>query len=160
MPPKQKSKRKPGRPTKFTPETRAKIIEALKGGNYRDTSYAIAGISHETFYDWVRRGEAGEAEYSEFLEAVKEAESFAEAYHVQNIRKAAEAGTWTAGAWWLERKRHEKWGRKDRVFNELTGKDGKDLIPNTRNRLRNLSGEELALLAHVLRGDETEEKAS
>lgn len=149
-----------GRPSMFTKERRKKIIEYLQAGNYRETAAVASGISYATLRDWEKQGEEAEEEndFSIFSRAIKEAEADGERQALERIQKQAEEGVWTAAAWFLERKHNERWGRRDRT--ELTGKDGKDLIPNTRNRLRNLSGEELALLAHVLRGDETEEKAS
>jgi hypothetical protein len=93
---------------KDTPERRDKILQALRAGNTRGASCAYAGLSADTFALMLKR-------HSEFSEAVKEAEASAEVRHVANIAKAAKLGNWTASAWWLERRRHEDWGRKDRV---------------------------------------------
>ncbi len=62
-----------GRPTKFTPETRELIIAAIRTGNYIETAAAVAGISKETFYAWMHKGEAEDApeEFSAFSDAIK-----------------------------------------------------------------------------------------
>jgi hypothetical protein len=96
------------RPTKYTPETVKKILDALAAGNTRKASALYAGIGENTLGDWLNR-------YRDFRDAVENAEARAEVGHVLNIRQAAQSGTWTASAWWLERRRHQEWGRKDRI---------------------------------------------
>jgi hypothetical protein len=99
---------RPGPDTKYTPETVKKIVDALSAGNTRGASSAYGGISQKTLERWMKR-------YVDFDEAVKDAEARAEVGHVANIAQAAKSGNWTASAWWLERRRHQDWGRKDRV---------------------------------------------
>lgn len=96
------------RPSKYTPEREAKIVEALAAGNTRKTACRLAGVSEDAFGRWLVR-------YAGFADAVEKAEAEAEASHVANIKTAATGGSWTASAWWLERRRHEDWGRKDRL---------------------------------------------
>lgn len=96
------------RPSKYTPEREARILEALRAGNTRKASALFGGIDHATLDRWLLR-------YARFADAVQKAEAEAEVAHVANIAKAAQAGNWTASAWWLERRRHADWGRKDRV---------------------------------------------
>lgn len=96
------------RPTKYTPEREAKIVEALAAGNTRRTACQLAGIGEATLGDWMRR-------FQHFRVAVEKAEAEAESSHVANIKAAAIGGSWTASAWWLERRRHEEWGKKDRM---------------------------------------------
>lgn len=115
-----------GRPTKFTEETKTKILTALKGGNYREVACRYAGVSYQTFRKWLKLGEDPTAppEYRQFLEAVEKAEADAEVADLALIRRAAQEGSWTAAAWVRERKNPERWGRKDRASVELTGVDG------------------------------------
>lgn len=96
------------RPTKYTPETVKKILDALAAGNTRKASALYAGIGENTLGDWLNR-------YRDFRDAVENAESRAEVGHVANIAQAARSGNWTASAWWLERRRHQDWGRQDRI---------------------------------------------
>lgn len=97
-----------GRPTKYTPERVERILDALREGNTRQTACAVGGISDETFARWQRQ-------FVQFVDAIKVAEAFAESRHVANIVRAADEGIWTASAWWLERRRHQQWGRQDKV---------------------------------------------
>lgn len=93
---------------KRTDATRDLILQALRAGNTRQASASYAQIHIDTFHDWLKR-------FPNFAEGVKKAEADAEVRHVANIAKASADGNWTASAWWLERRRHEDWGRKDRV---------------------------------------------
>jgi hypothetical protein len=104
---------------KYTPERVKRIIEALSAGNTRGASAAYGGIDHDTLNNWIKR-------HSEFSDAVKEAESKAEVSHVANIAKASRDGVWTASAWWLERRRHNEWGKIERM--EHTGRDGGAIV--------------------------------
>lgn len=102
-----------GRRTKLTPDTQENVIKALRAGNSRRDSALYAGISEQTFYSWMARGREGEALYEEFLEAVEKAEAHSVVRNVAIIQRAAEE-TWQAAAWWLERKRPDEWGRRQR----------------------------------------------
>ena len=101
-----------GRPTKYTEQTVAKLLEALRGGNTRRASCAVADISQDSLALWLRT-------YPEFAEAVEKAEGKAEASMISVIKNAADT-TWQAAAWWLERKHKAEWS--SRV--EQTGADG------------------------------------
>lgn len=102
--------------TKFNPETCHKIIQALEAGNYRKTAAALAGVSERTFYSWIKKAESHKTgKYVQFLQSVKKAEEKAKAYHLQQIRKASENGSWQASAWYLERKHPQEWGRRQQI---------------------------------------------
>jgi transposase len=126
-----------GRPTKLTPQVQARIVQAIVGGNDITVAAAYAGIGKTTFYEWLERGRKeaarlaassrakpkdSETPFAEFADAIQKAQADAETRNVALIAKAAQDGTWTAAAWWLERKYPERWGRKER--HEVTGKDG------------------------------------
>ena len=102
------------RRTKLTPETKEDIVKALRAGNSRRDSALYAGVSETTFYSWMARGREGEPLYAEFLEAVEKAEAQSVVRNVAIIQRAAEE-TWQAAAWWLERKRPDDWGRRQRM---------------------------------------------
>jgi transposase len=51
------SNKKPGRPSKLTPELQAEIILLLKAGNFVETACNNVGINKSTFYDWIKKGE-------------------------------------------------------------------------------------------------------
>ncbi len=101
-------KRGPGQPTKYTPDRIARILEYLRDGNTRRASALASGISVDTFCTWLNL-------YPEFSEAVTRAEAEAEAAIVRTVIKAATAGQWGAATFWLERRRHEDGGKKDRI---------------------------------------------
>lgn len=104
-----------GRPSKLTPETREKLLSAIRLGNYRETACAYAGIDPHTLGRWMKRGEREQrGEYWELCALIKDAEASAEMVSVARIR-AASADTWQAAAWYLERKFPERWARSDRL---------------------------------------------
>jgi transposase len=106
----------PGKPTKLTEETTRKVAEALRAGNTRGASCRYAGISEDSFARYLKN--------AEFAEAIQKAEADAEVRNVAIIQKAA-SDTWQAAAWWLERRRHQDWARKEKL--EHSGTDGKDI---------------------------------
>lgn len=86
---------------------------------------AIVGISTETYYDWMRRGERAwkidrEKGYPDFSEAVKRARAEGRRGHVKNIVSASEKN-WQASAWFLERSDPDHWARRDRHEVEHAG---------------------------------------
>jgi hypothetical protein len=122
------------RPSLYTPERAQRITDALADGNTRRAAAAYGGISDDTFARWLKR-------FADFAAAVKAAEAEAEVAHVANIKRAAIRGNWTASAWWLERRRHEDWGRKDRV----------ELINSVREMARAAGVDEDAAVAEAER---------
>jgi len=111
-----------GRPTKLNADVQEKIVNLVRAGNYPEVAAQAASIPRSTFYDWMRWGDEGKKPYSDFSDAIKEAQAAAESHAVTIIRKAALDGSWQAAAWFLERSKAERWRRKENV--ELTGKDG------------------------------------
>jgi hypothetical protein len=95
------------RPTKRTPETEAAILDALRAGNTRTDAALIAGLNPHTLSDWCKR-------FPQFSAAVEKAEAEARARMVAIVAKAA-VHTWTAAAWYLERRDPEHFGRRDRL---------------------------------------------
>ena len=96
--------RRPGRPSKLTPEVRDNFIKALESGCYVHDAAEFAGVGASTALAWAAKGQADDAtkEFREFSEAVKKARSVARAVSVIQIKKAGEK-TWQANAWFLER---------------------------------------------------------
>jgi hypothetical protein len=96
------------RPTKYTTERVAKIVEALQGGNTRAAASAFGGVDQATFDRWMLR-------YAHFAEAVREAEAQAELAHVATIKHASDSGDWRAALAWLERRRNRDWGKREKL---------------------------------------------
>ena len=99
-----------GRPSKFTPERRAAIINAIA----RRAPYEFAaegnGISEATLYSWLETGrehkdEGITSDYSVFLEGIKNAELSRIIEHNEKI--ASNVDRWQADAWILERRWHK-----------------------------------------------------
>lgn len=59
--------RKVGRPTLCTPAVVDELIDALQTGMSIKGACNCAGISTETYYDWLSRGETGQQPFADFL---------------------------------------------------------------------------------------------
>lgn len=113
--------RVPHENSKFTQETVDTIIAAVQGGNYYTTAAHLAGISVNTLYRWIKKGENGEKPFDEFYEAIQEAEAIAESSLVHVVSAAAKTD-YKAGLELLSRRFPERWSTRQR--HELTGDNG------------------------------------
>lgn len=113
------------RPTRLDDVTAQRIIGAIAKGLPRDTAAKLGAIAPTTLYQWLARGRDGEEPYAQFLQRVKRAEAEAEDEMVARVRDAA-ATTWQAAAWWLERRRPQRW-----ALRKVEARDAKpsDLAP-------------------------------
>lgn len=104
----------PGAPSKFTPDVQARILQALRGGNYASVACQFAGVHYSTFRKWLVDAEKPGAsqELVEFSQAVAQAEAQAEVADLAIIRRAAQDKDWRAAAWIRERRSRERWGQK------------------------------------------------
>ena len=121
-----------GRKTKLTPELQKTITDIMRAGNYAKVAVEAAGINADTYYEWLKRGKADKERgkksiYSEFSDEIERAAAIAEAAHVGRIATAGNNGSWQASAWLLERKYGERWGRNDKLRQEITGANGAPL---------------------------------
>lgn len=154
---------KRGRPSKFTPECRNRIVSLINAGNYLDTACQAAGITYSTYREWIKRGQReydrlemsprakvkeSEKDYLDFFEAVQKAEATAEARNLTIINKAAEKN-WQAAAWFLERKAPDRWGRKDRFKGSITHEGTIDHGNKAGDAFDNLTEEELRRLSEL-----------
>lgn len=130
-----------GRTSKRTPEREQLILNSLRLGNTRTAAAAYADVDRVTFWRWIQADET-------FRNAVEKAEGDAEARFLGMIAKAAVSGTWTAAAWWLERRRPESFARTERLESsvELSGPGGKPL-----GELGELSDHEKRVLRSAIR---------
>jgi hypothetical protein len=99
-----------GRPSKFTPERRAAIIDAI----YHRIPYEMAaeanGICLDTLYEWFKIGKEHSklgisSDYTIFSEALKRAEMQKVREHLDII--SARPERWQADSWILERRWHK-----------------------------------------------------
>lgn len=109
-----------GRPTKLDAKVADTIITAVRAGSYLETAAALAGIDKATLFRWLKEGaRRGEGPLTEFCNAVQKAMADAELCDLTVITKAAEAGTWQAAAWRLERKHPDRYALPRRMTVEV-----------------------------------------
>jgi hypothetical protein len=130
---------KGGRPPAITAEVEHRLLQLLQAGVPKKDAAAACGVGESTLYRYQASSES-------FRSQVEKAESEAVAANTLVVRKAAQAGTWQAAAWWLERRRPEDWARTERV--EVAGKDGGPISVD----LRTYSTEQLREIKRVLAG--------
>ncbi|HHF7341067.1 TPA: hypothetical protein ACPSKZ_000666 [Legionella anisa] len=102
-----------GRPSKFTPERREAIIDAIRHRIPYEYAAEANGICEATLHDWlntarIHRTQGIESDYTKFSEAIKRAEMERIREHTDNI--AAKPERWQADAWLLERRWHKHYG--------------------------------------------------
>jgi transposase-like protein len=105
-----------GRPSKFTPEAKERILMAIRSGNWLCVAARAGGVVYDTLREWLKQGEEDSAaglvtEFSEFSVAVQEAQDWVEIRNVGFIQVAARKN-WSAAAWWLEKTRPDRWGKR------------------------------------------------
>ena len=117
-----------GRPTKLTQARHDKIVRDIRAGNFAQVAAVASGITEQTYYNWLTRGQADLASddpdthgsiFARFFEAVKRAEAEAE---VKQLAALQRDDKWQRRAWWLERRFPKRWGQKQSL--ELSGPDG------------------------------------
>jgi transposase len=98
------------RPTKFTPEVTETILKAIQiGATYKDAAEA-AGVSFDTFNEWMKAGREGSKKFSEFFELIRKAEAQARLNYLSTIAQAAAKGDWKAAEAYLKRRDRANWG--------------------------------------------------
>ena len=117
-----------GRPSKLTEDVKDKLVKAISQGNYYEAACSYAGISYSTFREWMNKGEEQEGtEFSDFLEAIKKAESAAELRLVQEWQKHI-PNNWQAIATFMERRYPDRWGRRERRDVNVSGEMGIKIV--------------------------------
>lgn len=106
-----------GRPSDYCEEIVSKLEYAFRDGAHIYEACDMAGISKETYYQWLK-------DKPGFLTKMEEAREYiteiAQAVVARSITKRKDPET---AKWWLERRKKDKFSTRS----ELTGKDGKDL---------------------------------
>jgi hypothetical protein len=119
-------RRKPGRPTKFTPTNRKRILDAVTAGAYREQAALAAGISVTTLYEWIADGDRDTqakraTAKAEFAEAIARADAQAEVMAIASLRRAMQdrrgsdgaviSGDWRAAEAFLRARAPERWSQ-------------------------------------------------
>ena len=122
--------RNTGRPSKLVPEKTEKILAALRGGNYIETAAALADVSKDCVFEWLRRGAREKrGKFHEFSVAVQKAMAYSEAKDLSVISKAADKGDWKASAWRLSKRHGDRWGERETV--RIGGEPGRPVEVRT-----------------------------
>lgn len=103
-----------GRPSKFTKERCAAIIDAVSHRVPYELAAEANGIAERTLFYWLELGnqhqiEGLDTEYSDFLQSIKRAEMTRVREHTDMI--AAKPERWQADAWLLERRWPKHFGQ-------------------------------------------------
>jgi hypothetical protein len=117
-----------GRPTKRTPSTEERIIEAIRQGMTYRLAAQYAGIAYETLRSWLKAGEDGDVNFSAFVQSVRQAEADGAMANLAYINKSPD---WRARAWVLEHRHPEEYGAKAKL--ELSGDPERPLVPTVIN---------------------------
>jgi hypothetical protein len=101
-----------GRHTSLTPEVHAKIISAVRSGNYKYVAAQAAGVHRDSIHAWEQRAEKGEEPYASFADELREAEAQAEVSTIARVLAGGEG--WTSYAWLAERRWARRWAQRVR----------------------------------------------
>lgn len=107
-----------GRPTKFTPERRSAIVDAISHRIPYEYAALANGISEQTLYNWIdiakhHLNEGIDSDYTRFFEDIKRAEMTRIREHSDMI--AAKPERWQADAWLLERRWYKHFGSNSQL---------------------------------------------
>ena len=141
-----KHSKKPGRPTKYSPELGAKIASAMSTGLSLEAAAASCGVGPRTVFDWQRR-------YPEFLQSVEDGR--ARSLLFWEIRALAlasgEAGNAAIVALGLKNRSRAASGWHDPQRLEHSGPDGGAIpVASTTLDVRSLSKDDRANLKRIL----------
>ncbi len=138
-----------GRPSKLTSEVKARLVQAIEAGNYYEAACGYAGITYTTFRNWMIKGEnAKSGKYREFFEAITRAETVAEVRMVAQWQQHMPED-YRAIRDFLERRFPDRWGRKDKLQQEISGPNGQPVEVEMEVDLSCLSDEELRTLVAI-----------
>lgn len=121
--PEWEPKRRPHKP-KLTPPVAARIIRAMKAGNYLETAARVGGIHVNTLNNWLKWGTDHE-EGGKKIKAREPFRSFAQdleeamAQGEDELVRAIQASGWKGKLEILTRRHPQKWGRTTKL--QLTG---------------------------------------
>lgn len=101
--------------SKLTPELIRTFCDLVAAGNYYHAACKAVGITYPTFNRWMRLGEQhSDGPYSEFYNAVRQADAAAELWAVHQWRRAFPVD-WKAAAEFLARRFPDRWARREHI---------------------------------------------
>jgi transposase len=105
-----------GRKSKLTEELTEVFCENIELGLSYNLSCQAAGISFQSFNDWMKAGAAGkDKKFCDFYDKVRASESICAKNCLQRIRDSAERGNTNNDMWLLERRYPADYGRKENI---------------------------------------------
>uniref|UniRef100_A0A6M3L1V5 Putative DNA binding, helix-turn-helix domain containing protein n=1 Tax=viral metagenome TaxID=1070528 RepID=A0A6M3L1V5_9ZZZZ len=113
--------------SKFTPEIAKVIYKNLKNGATFETAAQAVGITRQTLYNWMERGEKNEPEFLHFLQTIKEMRAEVELELIEIVKDATKKD-YQAAKWMLAHINNEAWGDKSEQKIEHTGKIDSDIV--------------------------------
>ncbi|MEI8187042.1 MAG: hypothetical protein WCG19_10130 [Chlorobiaceae bacterium] len=92
------------------------LIDSVSKGMTREMAYLSINISRSTFYEWFNQGRKDDEKEVDSLQrqlyiGLPQAEAQFELRHLKNITAAANKN-WRVSAWYLERTRPSRYGRR------------------------------------------------
>lgn len=103
-----------GRPLELTPQLRDQLAKLISLGIPVRVACQAEGIGKTAYYEWRSRGAAGEEPYASFFAAINAARAKSEASITLNLISATKTD-WRAAAWWLEKLRPNRYGKRQTV---------------------------------------------
>ena len=101
-----------GRLTKLTSPVQTTLVAALSEGASIPHACEYAGIQPQTYYNWMRRGAAGEGEFADFALSMTRARGQGVLTDLLAISDAVRAHDGRAAAWRLQHRYPQDYGAK------------------------------------------------
>jgi AraC-like DNA-binding protein len=101
------------RPTKLTKQLQQQIGENVALGLTYALAAAPAGITYQTFNDWLKKGKnSTSGEYFEFTQYIQKCNADTAKKLLERLNEAAKAGNCTVCMWILSRRFPDEFGRR------------------------------------------------
>ena len=111
-----------GRPSGLTEDIVKAIEDHLKAGAFIETAVVAAGVTKQTFYNWMTRGAADhaakkETPHADFYWRMTRTLALVE-IELCNKLQTEKGPAWTKFAWMLERRFRDRWANTPRTAKE------------------------------------------
>lgn len=102
-----------GRNTLLTKELQDSICQSIRDGLYIYRACQLHGVSKDSYFRWLKQGEAGEYPFSDFYDAVKKAEAEDIEARIKEARSfGADRKSWEQVFRYLESRYPSEYGKK------------------------------------------------